>query len=111
MRIWGSNPSQWDSAVSVPRELKATTPQKNKVIENSSKTKNTVNYTEYPKFANESRPKQEIKVLNHHSSGHRVRPRRSEKLKKEVPAMGLIEVEILVTMSLLVVITRRIQTT
>ena len=83
MRTWGDNHSQWDSAVSDPRELKANTPQNIKVIEKNSTGRGADKYTKYPKFAINSKSRQEIKVLKYPSSACQVRPRRSEKLKKK----------------------------
>ena len=85
LRAWGDNPSQWDSAVSIPRELKATTPQKIKVIKDSSTGRSADKYTEYPKFTINSRSRQEIKVINYKRYpifAYQFRPRRSEERDK-----------------------------
>ena len=104
-RTWGDNHSQWDSAVSDPRELKANIPQNIKVIEKNSTGRGADKYTKYPKFANNSKSRQEIKALKCPSSACQTGPRRSEKLKgKEVQlifAMELTEVEVLLIVGMM----------
>ena len=108
MRTWNDNPSQWDSTVSIQRELKATTLQKIKVIKEGSTGRSSDKYTKYPKFASNSRSRQEIKVINYKRYPiflHTFSPRRSEKLKRkkvqQIFAMGITEVEILLMMGLM----------
>ena len=82
LRTWNDNHGQWDSTVSIQRELKATTLQKVKVIKEVSTDRSTDKYTKYPKFAIKLRPRQDIKVISYKRYPrflHQFSPRRSKK--------------------------------
>ena len=82
LRTWDDNPSQWDSAVSIPRELKATTPQKSKVNKDSCVGRNTDKRTKYPNLKSNSGSKQKVRVTNYRRypiGFYQFRPRRRKK--------------------------------